>query len=279
MAIMLLDPLDEFPKSKTLINSEIAWSLSDPEGSLEFRFKNQDLNDEEELSDSGIVFSYKPKEIEKFLLSNSSGWKSFYEITSESDFKTKYEEFKASNRDIILPRLRISSGKEIDVLDLADLFKLTDTKTLKYINGAKGSPPALIKYEGMSTFEDIQNLRGGVLVPAREMDIVNYKGDSSSLNTNQTFIIQYLAGGDYISLFRYTVKTNSEYGLVWTDITELNLETVGDITEVLNNLTLEDSLTNLTFYLEIECHKDKFYISKIFQGIHPYYSFKSNKNV
>lgn len=284
MVVLLIDSLEEFPKASSFMDSKILNCIVVPEGE-ELVKRHIPISENEEIIIDNIeeldylkegeepyIFSYNPKKIEDFIISYGIG-KPFYSMCTESEFKSAYSEFKEDNADIMLPKLMISSGRDIDLLDLADLFKVTDSRTLKYINGSKDSTPILIPYEGLSTFEKINNFKSGVLVPARDMDIQNLNSKGYSLNKNITYIIQYIVGGDYIDCFSYSVKTNPNYGLVWTDVEKINQSPIKSIHGSLINLDLSKKITNLTFYMELEKHKDSFYVSKIHQGIHPFYSF------
>lgn len=278
MKILIIDSPDEFPNIDSLKSyyeniedqEELFTSWDNiPKFYNDLRLNEEELNKYKEL-DNLCVFSYDPNKINLFIKLNADlKLVSFYKIKSSEEFKESYLEFKKISKDIQLPKIKINSNKEIDVLELSELFKINESKILKYINGSKNSPPVLIPYKGMETFNRIQTFKTGVLVPARDIDIKNSQSDGTSLNLNENYIVQYLLGGDKIKPFYYSVRTNEKYGLFWTKINKT--QDCSNIIEVLKNL--DTSLSTLTFYLELEKHNNKFYINKINQGVHPYYNF------
>lgn len=282
MIILVIDSIEEYPNVESLIKSD----LLKQEKVIHVPIRSTDiieqdptipsiLEESSNLSEDKVeifVLSYNVEKMSK--ICKEFNLLPFYRISTEQEFKEGYVEFKELYSEYILPKLKVSSSRSIDLLELSDLFRVTDTKTLKYINGSKGSVPVLIPYNGFDTFEKISSFRGGVLVPAREMDVFNSSSDGSGLHKNETNIMQYILGGDSISSFRYSVKTNPNYNLVWTEKVTIDDSNIIDLNKVLSEMDVDKKLSLLTFYIELERHKGVYYISKIHQGVHPFYEFE-----
>lgn len=288
MAILILDTSEKFPNIDSILESK--FKLSSPEVSTQFLnypVEKETLrsclgsisertdfltNLTDYLTESSVehvfIFSYDFEKLELFtkLAEDSIPLFKFY---TKSEFKDLYETLRSDgDRDKFLPKVKISSDKPLDLLSLSDLFRVNKSKTLKYINGS--STPVLIPYEGMETFEQLSSLKSGILVPATDLDLNNESSEKlGELNDNCKYILQYVTE-DEIEGFSYTVRMNNDYGIVWTDI-----KSGIQFPEIESYLSPKlDS--DLVCYVELEKHKDQFYISKINQGVHPYYKFKKD---
>lgn len=208
------------------------------------------------------IFSFEVNKVNR-LLDSIDSVTPLYITKEKSEFKESYEEFKSKNKFTFLPKIYISSTKEIDLLEVSNLFSKSSEKKLKYING--DSTPVIIDYEGMDTFNYISKLKSGVLVPATEYDI-KFLDSPNTVVSKPNIVVQIDEEGKYYGAVKYKLCSNKEFGIVWTDIKEHGSKEIKDL---IKNLDLPESL-NCAFYLELEKHKDTLFINKVIQGLHPY---------
>ena len=275
--ILILDSPTEFPQIQTFLDSDILkddtkytsrtlfLSHDELQDMIEDTEVHHEIRDSLSQNLEFFVFSYDFRKISLFITLFPEVMP-FFQIWSKKEFTDRYTSLRSTpDSDLFLPKIRISTDRQLDVLQVADLFRVNDTKTLKYINGS--DTPILILYKGLPTFEYLNTFKSGVLVPATEMDLYNEEASTSDgVNKNERYVFQMITKDTFQGL-SYSVNFNSDYNLVWTNVNrDLEFPIIKDFLQ-------EYADDNEVLYLELEKHKSKFYISKINQGVHPYYKF------
>jgi CO dehydrogenase/acetyl-CoA synthase gamma subunit (corrinoid Fe-S protein) len=266
MILVVLDKPTDFPYLKNFIKQEIYFKYEDPyiikwENDLE-KLKVMAMEYYEEHTSSLPIFSFDTALMNKVLNSIDSVTPFFITI-EKGEFKEIYEEFKQVNIDKFTPRIMISSTKETDLLEVSNLFSKSNQRKLKYING--DTIPLIIDYEGMETFNFINTLKSGVMVPATDYDI-ECLNDPESVVSKKNLILQIDEVNKYICSISYTLYSNKSLGLIWTEIETVDNE---EITDLVKQFVFPESMS-CNIYLELEKHKDTLFINKVIQGIHPY---------
>jgi len=261
--ILILDSKEEYPNIKYIIKFfESNESLDLVDSTI---LSEEEIKELVSTNEDMLVFSYLPENVSQFI-NRYPETLPYFTTLDKNIFREIYEDFKEVNKDLFVPKVMISSGKPLDLLEVSSLFQRSEIKSLKYINGS--STPIIIEFEGLTTFNYLNNLESGVLVPATIYDSIS-ESSSQQVSKNKKWILQKLELEDKKNVFiSYSVKYNLPFGLVWTEI-----ENIDTLDETLNSIKVIPELEECNFYLEIEKNRGKFYINKIFQGIHPYIIF------
>jgi hypothetical protein len=278
MRLVVLDYKDEFPNLEDFVDRVLSPYYEDI---IWEKYSDKTLDDlareYHELTEESLpVYSSNPDRVIKALNTTELDLETYFITLDKNTFKDLYEEFKEKHSELFLPKILISSQKKTDLLEVSKLFNKSDIKALKYINGS--SDPLIIEFEGLETYEYLQTLNSGHLVPATQYDKpLEYKS-AGGIPENKKWVLQKFEDNlmdlyDDIKVPTYrcislSVKSNEDYGIVWTDVKE---EKSPNIQSVIDQGLPEDLKCN--FYIELENHLGNFYINKIIQGIHPFIKF------
>lgn len=274
MKIAILDYKNEFPNLDNFIeyylsDYDIFWEKYSDESIEEVAADYYD-----DTQESLPIYSSDPDRVNR-VINEVHNVLPYFITLDKSEFKSSYERMRDTNKDLFVPKILISSNKHLDLLEVSNLFNKSDIKKLKYNNGS--NDPQIIDFKGLETYEFLDSLNSGHLVPATKYDDSEpLESSSNGIADNKKYILQTYELGSTeetreFTCISYSVKSNDVYGILWTDV---QYEDLSEFTSKIYNIIPDD--LNCNFYMEIEMHLNNFYINKIVQGFHPHIKFNQN---